>query len=59
MRVDSKRFTLCGTVEYLPPEVAAGAEYSFGFDMWTLGASRVYGRAEQSANLCGVPRRGA
>jgi serine/threonine protein kinase len=38
MKVDSRRLTLCGTVEYLPPEVAVGAEYTFGFDMWTLGA---------------------
>ena len=26
-----------GTVEYLPPEVVSGLEYSFGFDMWTVG----------------------
>lgn len=32
-----RRITLCGTVEYLPPEVEAGATYSFGFDMWTVG----------------------
>lgn len=37
MREDSRRFTLCGTVEYLPPEVAAEGEYGFGFDMWTVG----------------------
>lgn len=36
-RVDSRRTTLCGTVEYLPPEVVAGGEYGFGFDMWTVG----------------------
>lgn len=40
MRLDSKRFTLCGTVEYLPPEVAQGREYAFAYDMWTLGALR-------------------
>jgi serine/threonine protein kinase len=37
MKVDSRRVTLCGTVEYLPPEVASGDQYDFGFDMWTLG----------------------
>jgi len=37
MRKDSVRRTLCGTVEYLPPEVAEGREYDFGFDMWTVG----------------------
>ena len=36
-RRDSRRTTMCGTVEYLPPEVVAGREYSFGFDMWTVG----------------------
>ena len=37
MRKDSRRTTLCGTVEYLPPEVESGAVYGFGFDMWTVG----------------------
>lgn len=37
MRDGSRRFTLCGTVEYLPPEVASDGEYGFGFDMWTVG----------------------
>lgn len=36
-RVESRRITLCGTVEYLPPEVVDGAEYGFGFDMWCVG----------------------
>jgi serine/threonine protein kinase len=36
-RVHSKRTTLCGTVENLPPEVCAGEEYGFGFDMWCVG----------------------
>jgi aurora kinase len=35
--VDSRRTTLCGTVEYLPPEVVSGGVYGFGFDMWTVG----------------------
>ena len=36
-RRDSRRTTMCGTVEYLPPEIVNGQEYSFGFDMWTVG----------------------
>lgn len=36
-RVGSRRTTMCGTVEYLPPEVVNRAEYGFGFDMWCVG----------------------
>ena len=35
-RVDSRRTTLCGTVEYLPPEVVANSVYSYAFDLWTV-----------------------
>ena len=33
----SRRTTMCGTVEYLPPEVVDGDTYAFGFDMWCVG----------------------
>jgi len=33
----SVRMTLCGTPEYLPPEVCHSERYSGAFDMWTLG----------------------
>ena len=33
----SVRDTLCGTPEYLPPEVCRDERYSGGFDIWTLG----------------------
>jgi len=33
----SVRTTLCGTPDYLPPEVALENRYSGGFDIWTLG----------------------
>jgi aurora kinase len=36
-RAEARRLTLCGTAEYLPPEVCRGEEYAFGFDMWTVG----------------------
>ncbi len=36
-RANSTRTTLCGTVEYLPPEVCRNETYDAGFDMWTVG----------------------
>lgn len=33
----SMRLTLCGTPEYLPPEVVDSERHSGGFDIWTLG----------------------
>lgn len=36
-RLASRRTTMCGTVEYLPPEVVNGEDYSFAFDMWCVG----------------------
>ncbi len=34
---DSYRVTLCGTPEYMPPEVVTEDAYSGAFDVWTLG----------------------
>ena len=36
-RRDTSRKTLCGTLEYLPPEVCKNEEYHSNFDMWTVG----------------------
>ncbi len=33
----SVRTTLCGTPDYLPPEVIEGKRYAGAFDIWTLG----------------------
>ena len=35
--VSSRRRTLCGTLDYLPPEMVAGAEHGAGVDVWCLG----------------------
>ena len=32
-----KRSTLCGTLDYLPPEMIDGQEYDFSADYWTIG----------------------
>lgn len=37
MRVDSRRDTLCGTVEYLAPEVVENRDHDFTYDSWMLG----------------------
>lgn len=35
---DQKRWTLCGTLDYLPPEIVHAADgHSFGVDIWGLG----------------------
>ena len=33
----SKRKTLCGTLDYLPPEMVTGREHDENVDLWTLG----------------------
>ena len=36
-KTTGKRYTLCGTVSYLAPEVAAGRAYDSAADVWSLG----------------------
>ena len=36
-RSNSRRNTLCGTLDYLPPEMLDGQEHSFAVDIWALG----------------------
>jgi serine/threonine protein kinase len=36
-QVDWKTFTLCGTPEYMAPELLQCAGHSFGVDWWSLG----------------------
>jgi serine/threonine protein kinase len=33
----SRRMTLCGTLDYLPPEMVEGREHGSGVDVWGLG----------------------
>jgi serine/threonine protein kinase len=33
----SRRTTLCGTLDYLPPEMVEGREHDVGVDVWGLG----------------------
>ena len=33
----SKRQTICGTLDYLPPEMVAGKDHDENVDLWTLG----------------------
>ena len=34
---DKKRKTFCGTIDYMPPEMANGAHYDFKSDNWAIG----------------------
>jgi aurora kinase, other len=34
---NSRRKTLCGTLDYLPPEMVEGKEHDFTVDIWSLG----------------------
>lgn len=34
---NSRRRTLCGTLDYLPPEMVEGLEHDKGVDNWSLG----------------------
>ncbi len=33
----SRRRTLCGTLDYLPPEMVEGREHDSAVDVWSLG----------------------
>ncbi|KAL6080361.1 Aurora kinase [Balamuthia mandrillaris] len=34
---NTRRMTLCGTLDYLPPEIIEGKQYDDGVDIWSLG----------------------
>ena len=34
---NTRRKTLCGTLDYLPPEMVEGKEHGEGVDLWSLG----------------------
>lgn len=36
-RMKSRRTTLCGTLDYLPPEMVEGKDHSEKVDLWALG----------------------
>jgi aurora kinase len=34
---NSRRRTLCGTIDYLPPEMVEGQDHDHAVDLWSLG----------------------
>eukprot|EP00792_Barthelona_sp_PAP020_P012974 TRINITY_DN788_c0_g1_i1.p1 TRINITY_DN788_c0_g1~~TRINITY_DN788_c0_g1_i1.p1 ORF type:complete len:305 (+),score=68.02 TRINITY_DN788_c0_g1_i1:30-944(+) len=34
---DARRYTICGTIDYLAPEILSGKGYDQGVDIWALG----------------------
>lgn len=45
---NNRRQTLCGTLDYLPPEMVEGKEHNAGVDIWSLGVlcyEFLFGRA--------------
>jgi aurora kinase len=44
----ARRTTLCGTLDYLPPEMVEGKEHTEKVDLWALGVLAY-------EFLCGVP----
>jgi aurora kinase len=45
---NSRRQTLCGTLDYLPPEMVEGRDHDHAVDVWSLGVLAY-------EFLCGVP----
>ena len=37
IRDKKERETLCGTIDYLPPEMVYGQQYDNSVDLWSLG----------------------
>jgi serine/threonine protein kinase len=49
---NSRRKTLCGTLDYLPPEMVEGSLHDSNVDVWSLGVlcyEFLYGQARPSS----------